>query len=50
MANYFTDNPILKHYLQHPLMQRIMELRERNFRDAALFDYAPSDADDCMDS
>ncbi len=50
MGNYFTDNPILKHYLQHPLMQRIMELRERNFSDATVYDYAPSDAEDCMDS
>ncbi|MFA7358600.1 MAG: acyl-CoA dehydrogenase family protein [Bacteroidales bacterium] len=50
MGNYFTDNPILKHYLQHPLMRRIIELRERNFSDAALFDYAPADVDDCMDS
>lgn len=50
MGNYFTDNPVLKHYLQHPLMQRIMELKERNFSDAAAYDYAPLDAEDCMDS
>lgn len=49
MGNFFTDNPVLKHYLQHPLMQRIIELRERNFRDFSLYDYAPANMEDCMD-
>ena len=31
MANFYTDSPELKHYLNHPLMKRIVELRERDF-------------------
>ena len=29
MANFYTDNPSLKHHLHHPLMKRIVELKER---------------------
>lgn len=50
MANFYTDNPELKHHLSHPLMQKIVELKERNFADAEKFDYAPLDFDDAMDS
>ncbi len=50
MANFYTDNPDLKHHLSHPLMQKIVELKERNFRDADTFDYAPLNFDDAMDS
>ena len=50
MANFYTDNPDLKHHLSHPLMQKIVELKERNFRDAATYDYAPINFDDAMDS
>lgn len=50
MANFFTDTPELKYHLNHPLMKRIVELRERNFADADKFDYAPADFEDAMDS
>ena len=50
MANFYTDNPDLKHHLSHPLMQRIVELKERNFTDAEKYDYAPLDFEDAMDS
>ncbi|MDR1121551.1 MAG: acyl-CoA dehydrogenase family protein [Dysgonamonadaceae bacterium] len=50
MANFFTDNPSLKHHLNHPLMKRIVELKERNFRDKDTYDYAPVDFEDAMDS
>ena len=50
MANYYNDNPDLKHHLNHPLMQKIVELKERNFADAEKFDYAPLNFDDAMDS
>ena len=36
MANFFTDTPQFKHYLDHPLMKRIVELRERNYIDKIL--------------
>lgn len=50
MANYYNDNPDLKHHLNHPLMQKIVELKERNFADADKFDYAPLNFEDAMDS
>ncbi|MCH5221464.1 MAG: acyl-CoA dehydrogenase family protein [Muribaculaceae bacterium] len=50
MANFYTDNPNLKHHLNHPLMHKIVELRERNFSDAEKFDYAPSNFEDAMDN
>lgn len=50
MANFYTDNPDLKHHLSHPLMQKIVALKERDFSDAEKFDYAPLDFEDAMDS
>ncbi len=50
MANFYNDNPDLKHHLTHPLMQRIIELKERNYTDAQKYDYAPFNYDDAMDS
>jgi len=49
-TNFYSDNPALKHHLHHPLMKRIVELKERNFTDAATYDYAPVDFEDSMDS
>ena len=48
--NFYTDTPELKHHLNHPLMKRIVELKERNYRDKNEFDYAPVDFEDAMDS
>ncbi len=50
MANFYTDNPDLRHHLNHPLMQKIVELRERNYTDAEKFDYAPANFADAMDN
>ena len=50
MANFYTDTPDLKHHLSHPLMKRIVELKERSFADKDKFDYAPVDFEDAMDS
>ena len=50
MANFFSDNPALKHHLEHPLMKRIVELKERNYTDKDKYDYAPIDFEDAMDS
>ena len=50
MANFYTDNADLKHHLHHPLMEKIVALRERNYTDAEKFDYAPTDFNDAMDN
>ena len=34
MANFYNDNPALKLHLQHPLMNKIVSLKERDFADA----------------
>ena len=50
MANFYTDNPDLKLHLQHPLMRKIVALKERDYADAKDYDYAPVDFDDAMDN
>jgi len=50
MANFYTDNPDLKLHLSHPLMRKIVELKERNYTDADKFNYAPINFDDAMDN
>ena len=50
MANYYTDHPALKLHLNHPMMQKIVGLKERDYTDAEKFDYAPVDFADAMDN
>ena len=50
MANFYTDTPDLKFHLTHPLMKKIVALKENNFEDKDKFDYAPLDFEDAMDS
>lgn len=50
MANFYSDNVTLKHHLHHPLMQKIVDLKERNFSEAEKYDYAPTDYADAMDN
>jgi len=50
MANFYTDNKDLKFHLTHPMMQKLVTLKERNFVDKESFDYAPIDFEDTMDS
>ena len=41
MANYYTDHPEIAFYLQHPLMRRIVERREKGFADKDLYPELP---------
>ena len=50
MANYFTDHPEIAFYLNHPLMKRIVELKERNFTEAEKYPEAPVDHEDCIEN
>lgn len=50
MANLYNETPELKFHLNHPLMKHIVELKERNYTDKDVFDYAPHDFADAMDS
>ncbi len=50
MANFYLDTPELKYHLGHPLMKRIVELKERDFADKDKYDYAPQDYEDAQDN
>lgn len=41
--NYYSDNKELQHYLKHPLLKRIVEMKERGYSQAAEYNYAPVD-------
>lgn len=48
--NFYTDNPALKFQLSHPLMKKIVTLKERNFVEKDQFEYAPRDFEDAIDN
>ncbi len=50
MPNFYTDNEDLRFHLNHPMMKKIVDLKERNYRDKDKFDYAPHNFEDTMDS
>ena len=50
MANFFLDNKDLQYHMNHPLMKRIVELKEKGYADKDLYDYAPTDFEDAQDS
>ena len=50
MANFYTDNSELKFHLNHPLMEKIVRLKERNFSFKNEFPFAPMDYEDAIDS
>ena len=50
MANFFSDNKDLQFHLGHPMMRKIVELKERGFAEKDLYDFAPQDFEDAMDS
>lgn len=50
MANFYSDNKDLQFHLNHPLMKKIVELKERGFADKDKYDYAPVDFEDAMDN
>ena len=51
MANYYTDHPEIDFHLEHPLMKRLVELKENNFEDAAKgIDFAPVDHEDAIEN
>ena len=50
MANFYTDNKDLRFHLDHPLMKKIVDLKEHNYADHEKFDYAPADFEDALDN
>lgn len=50
MANYYSDHPEIEFHLSHPLMERIVELKERGYEDKDKYEDAPVDYDDCIEN
>lgn len=50
MANYYTDHPEIDFYLTHPLMRRIVELKEKDFVDKDTYPDAPVDHEDAIEN
>ncbi len=50
MDNFFKDTPDFKFHLEHPVVQKIVQLKERNFIESEEYDYAPLNHDDAIDS
>lgn len=50
MDNFYRDNEDLKFHLNNPLMEKIVALKEMNYRDKDEYDYAPQNFEDAMDS
>jgi 3-(methylthio)propanoyl-CoA dehydrogenase len=50
MSNFYSDNKDLKFHLGHPLMKKIVAIKENDFADRDAFDYAPRDFEDAIDS
>ena len=48
--NFFLDNKDIQFHLDHPLMKKIVALKEDDYQQAKEFDYAPADYNDAMDS
>ena len=50
MANFYTDNEDLKFQFKHPLINKIVDLKEQGYRDFGKYDYAPANLEDAIDS
>ncbi len=50
MANYYSDHPEIAFHLNHPLMERIVELKEKGYADADKFEDAPVNFNDAIEN
>ena len=50
MANYYTDHPEIEFHLNHPLMKRVVDLKERNYSDKDQFEDAPVNYEDAIEN
>ena len=50
MDNFYKDTPDFKFHLEHPLVEKIVKLKERNFEESELYDHAPLNHDDAIDT
>ncbi len=50
MDNFYNDTPDFKFQMDHPLMEKIIKLKERDFSDKDKYDIAPANVEDTKDS
>jgi alkylation response protein AidB-like acyl-CoA dehydrogenase len=50
MANYYSDHPEIEFHLGHPLMKRLVELKEKNYVDAKDYPDAPVNYEDAIEN
>ena len=50
MENFYRDTPSLRFHLGHPLMEKIVRLKEKDFTEKDHYDEAPMDYEDALDS
>lgn len=50
MANYYTDHPEIAFHLNHPLMKRIVDLKERDYADKDKYADAPVNFEDAIEN
>ena len=50
MANYYSDHPEIAFHLNHPLMKRVVDLKERNYIDKDNFSDAPVNYEDAIEN
>jgi hypothetical protein len=50
VANFYADNGDIQFHLDHLDLEPLVRLREPDFEDAAVYDYAPADVADAIDN
>lgn len=50
MANYYTDHPEIEFHLNHPLMKRVVDVKERNYVEKDQFEDAPVNYEDAIEN
>ena len=50
MSNYYTDHPEIEFHLNHPLMKRVVNLKERNYVEKDQFEDAPVNYEDAIEN
>ncbi|MBM0143998.1 acyl-CoA dehydrogenase family protein [Segatella copri] len=50
MANYYSDHPEIEFHLNHPLMKRVVDLKERNYAEKDQFEDAPINYEDAIEN
>ena len=50
MDNFFKDTPDFKFHLEHPIVKKIVRLKERDFTESETYDYAPFNHEDAIDT